>query len=203
MLSFLPGLKPTWEIFHQSLANLPSQKIPNMKITPQNLLSHRSLMTNLRFFFFFTQACQRFRFTAPLRKQIEHQLQEQSRKIEILLHHWAQWVVQGLFKHESQSTCIHLIWLHPHCCLSSVIALAKGIWKILQRHWSSLDKQLGLDRKTKYFIKIKLTLYCGTDNGKITRNWLGTRDTSCPSWMGGWIDGWTDRYCTKYSHNRI
>lgn len=97
--------------------------------------------------------------------------------------------------------CIHLI--HPHFCLSSVIALAKGIWKILQRHLPSLDIQFGLGRKTKYFIKIKLTWYCCTNKSKSARNWLRTGDTSCPSWMGAWIGGWTDRFCTPYCHNWI
>lgn len=52
-------------------------------------------------------------------------------------------------------------------------------------------------------IKIKLTLDCCTDKGKNAGNWVGTGNTSCPSWMGGWTDRWTDRYCTTYSHNWI
>lgn len=113
------------------------------------------------------------------------------------------WVVQGPFKCEPQSICIHLIWLHPHYCISSAVVLAKENGKILQRHWQSLDIQSGLGRRAKYLIKIKLTLYCCTDKGKYARNWLGMEDTSCPSWMGGCIDGWMDRYSTTYSHNWI
>ncbi|KAJ7402192.1 hypothetical protein BTVI_88665 [Pitangus sulphuratus] len=79
-----------------------------------------------------------FRFTAPLQKEIEEQLQEQDLITEMIfsvLHH-----------------------------LAHVVTLAKGIGKILQRRQPSPNIVLGLDRRAKCFTKIKLTLSCNAGN---------------------------------------
>lgn len=179
--------------------------IKKKKKPPQNL-SHRSLLwpeypgDNLRCFFLprplrdsGSQQCCRSRSSTDCRGK--------TGKLKFFcITGSSEW-----FKvHSNRShICTHLIWLQPHFCLSRVIALAKGIWKILQRQWPSLDVERRLGRKTKFLIKIKLTLDCCTDKGKNAGNWVGTGNTSCPSWVGGWTDRWTDRYCTTYSHNWI